>query len=82
MMLGLTDVSLLNDLIFLDHLTDRNHAFCYMTSLLQQLIGKSKPSDCARRMQLPQGMNKIQCWRDLPHNAGDKMNPGNVFTFF
>eukprot|EP00973_Karenia_brevis_P070428 9790341-Karenia_brevis.AAC.1 len=58
MMLGLTDVSLLNDLIFLDYLTDRSHAFCYMTNLLQQLVCKRKPPNRARHMQLPLGMDR------------------------
>eukprot|EP00973_Karenia_brevis_P027812 3832774-Karenia_brevis.AAC.1 len=69
MMLGVSDVRILNDLIFLDYLTDDSHAFSYMANLLQQLVYKRKPPNCAQHMQLPPNMDKVQFWRDLISNA-------------
>eukprot|EP00973_Karenia_brevis_P053882 7484545-Karenia_brevis.AAC.1 len=60
---------MVNDLIFLDCLTDGNYAFTYMAQLFQQLVCNRKPPDCAQHMQLPMDMGKEQYWRDLISNA-------------
>eukprot|EP00973_Karenia_brevis_P030012 4137388-Karenia_brevis.AAC.1 len=82
MMLGLTDISLLNDLMFLDYLTDHSHAFHYMTYLLQQLVDKRRPPKCARHMQLPGAWTEYSFGEIYYAFSGDKMNPANVFTSF
>eukprot|EP00973_Karenia_brevis_P008701 1176908-Karenia_brevis.AAC.1 len=53
-----------------------------MAQLFQQLVYRRKPPDCAQHMQLPMDMDKVQYWRDLISNAGDKLYPTAVFTFF
>eukprot|EP00973_Karenia_brevis_P089236 12374810-Karenia_brevis.AAC.1 len=58
MMLGLSDVKILNDLIFLDYLTDGSDAFSYMANLLQQLVYGRRPPNCAQHMQSPLNMDK------------------------
>eukprot|EP00973_Karenia_brevis_P023521 3238733-Karenia_brevis.AAC.1 len=57
MMLGMSDVKILNDLIFLDYLTDDNTAFSYMTKLLQQMVCNREPPSCVQNMQLPLTMH-------------------------
>eukprot|EP00973_Karenia_brevis_P003867 533331-Karenia_brevis.AAC.1 len=50
--------------------------------MFQQLVYKRKPPDCAQHMQLPMDMDREQYWRDWISNAGDKLHPTDVFTFF
>eukprot|EP00973_Karenia_brevis_P037459 5167546-Karenia_brevis.AAC.1 len=69
MMLGVSNVRMVNDLIFLEYLTDGNHAFTYMAHLFRHLVYRRKPADCAQHMQLPANMDNVQYWRDLICNA-------------
>ena len=77
------NVELLNDLIFLDWLTDNNnYAFTYMAHTLQQLAVDSEKQTTARHMELPFYVNLLEYWKDLLSNSGDHMHPQDVFTFF
>ena len=82
MMLGVSNVKMVNDLIFLDYLTDGNNAFTYMVQVFQQLAYKRKQPDCAQHMQLPMDMDSEEYWRNMISNAGDKLHPTDVSTFF
>ena len=82
MMLGVSNVKMVNDLIFLDYLTDGNNAFTYMVQVFQQFAYKRKQPDCAQHLQLPMDMDSEEYWRNLISNAGDKLHPTDVFTFF
>eukprot|EP00973_Karenia_brevis_P067031 9321670-Karenia_brevis.AAC.1 len=57
MMLGMAEVKILNDLIFVDYLTDDSNAFSYVTNLLRQMVCDREAPDCAQNMKLPLSMN-------------------------
>ena len=63
MMLGVSNVKMVNDLIFLDYLTDDNNAFTYMAQTFQQLAYKRKQPVCAQHMQLPVDMDSEEYWK-------------------
>ena len=76
-------VELLNDLIFLDYLTeDNNYAFTYMAHTLQQLAVDGEKQTTAPHMELPFYVNLLEYWKDLLSNSGDHMHPQDVLTFF
>ena len=64
MMLGI-DTKLVNDLIFLDYLTNDNMPLIYMGQILQQLAGNKKQETCGQHMQLPGGIENEAYWKDF-----------------
>ena len=76
------NTELLNDLIFLDYLTEDNSAFTYMAHTLQQLAVNGKKQTTAPHMELPHNIDNREYWKDLLSNSGDHMHPTDVFTFF
>ena len=81
-MLLTIDTELLNDLVFLDYLTEDNAAFTYMAQTLQQLAVNGKKQTTAPHMELPHNIDNEEYWKDLLSNSGDHMHPTDVFTFF
>ena len=82
MMLGMSKVHIVNDLLFLDYLTDEDCAFTYMVYVFQQFVYTRKPLEGAQHMQLPSNIWSREYWQDLLSNAGDTHHPIDVLTFF
>ena len=58
MTLGLSDVRILNDLIFLDYLTQDNNAFHHMASVLHDLSINSTTTTFGKHIQVPSDFNR------------------------
>ena len=59
------ETELLNDLLFLDHLTDSNNAFTYMANTLHELACKGKEQTTAPHMALPLNCKLLVYWKNL-----------------
>ena len=76
------NTELLNDLIFLDYLTDSDNAFIYMANTLQQLAQKGPQQTTAPHMELPFNRHLLVYWKNLLSNVDDGFVSKSCFTFF
>ena len=76
------DVELLNDLFFLDYLTDSDNAFNYMANTLQQLAKKGPQQTTAPHMELPFNRHLLVYWKNLLSRVDDGFVSQSCFTFF
>ena len=79
--LGMSDVRILNDLIFLNYLTQDNNAYHYMASVPHDLSINSSATIFGKRLQLPAEFKTAEYWRQLISNAGDAHHPTETYTF-
>ena len=69
------DIELLNDLLFLDHLTDSHNFFTYMANTLHELALRGKEQTTAPHMELPLNRKLLVYWKNLLSNVGDLFRP-------
>ena len=81
MTLGMSDVRILNDLIYLDYLTASNHAFDYMASVLHSLAMNGTTPELGKNLDLPTAWKDLDFWRALISNAGDAKHPTETYCF-
>ena len=76
------EIELLNDLLFLDHLTDSNNTFTYMANTLHELAPQGKEQTTAPHMELPYNCKLLVYWKNLLSNVGDFFRHHSSYTFF
>ena len=81
MILGMSDVRILDDLIYLDYLTSSNHAFDSMASVLHSLAMNSTTPRLGKNLELPIAWKDLDFWRALISSAGDAKHPTETDCF-